>query len=141
MRKYAKFEKITTARFHVVLARSRSFSLTLTLKATVSCCLCIAWRNRGSMYNRALRCGVTTPVLFAKNASWGRFVTLMMSPGRPVFSAMRLEDASVTIAMRVTTLDLFAMNAPGGRPFTFMTTPHHLRNASGKTLCHLHESS
>jgi hypothetical protein len=106
MRKYAKFEKITTARFHVVLARSRSFSLTLTLKATVSCCLCIAWRNRGSMYNRALRCGVTTPVLFAKNASWGRFVTLMMSPGRPVFSAMRLEDASVTIAMRVTTLDL-----------------------------------
>jgi hypothetical protein len=141
MRKYAKFEKITTARFHIVLAHSRSLSLTLTLKATIGCCLCIAWRNHGAMYNHALRCGITMPVLFAKTASWGPFVTLMMSPGRPVFSAMRLEDASVTIAMCVTTLDLFAMNAPGGHPFTFMTMLHHLRNACGKTLCHLHESS
>jgi hypothetical protein len=93
------------------------------------------------MDNCVLQCGVTTPVLFAKTASWGPFVTLMMSPGHPVFSVMCLEDASVTIAMRITTLDLFAMNVPGGHPFTFMTTPHHLCNASGKMLCHLHESS
>jgi hypothetical protein len=93
------------------------------------------------MYNCALQCGVTTPILFAKNTSWGPFVTLMMSPGHPVFSTMCIEDASVTIAMHITTLNLFAMNVPSGCPFTFMTTPHHLRNTSGKTLCHLHESS
>jgi len=43
MRKFAniKFRKITAAHFHV---RSRSFLLVLTLEATVSCCLCTAWR-------------------------------------------------------------------------------------------------
>jgi hypothetical protein len=141
MRKYAKFEKIRTAPFHVVLARSHLFSLVLTLKTTICCCLCIARRNHSAIYNCALQCGITTPILFAKNTSRGCSITLMMSPGSPVFPAIHLEDALVTIAMHVTTPDLFAMNAPCGHSFTFITMPHHLRNVSGRTLCHLHESS